>query len=190
MDQWLRNNGLTKHEFQAILAERASLAWIIEQKSAFFDFNPYIHFAEVLLALAWKRDNGLITPEHENTKATQFVPFLQQLTELCYLVTWAADNGITCPDETVAQFIAKWEEDWQIYNRASWLIENNMSEEAYLALLAKWACYDWIIGRGPIYFGYTTWSFELSLIQELQITGQAAQIIERLDRNEFELRSQ
>jgi len=39
---------------------------------------------------------------------------------------------------------------------------------------------DWIIEKGPAYFGFD-WMFELELLQEIQITGLAAQIISRLE---------
>lgn len=183
IDQWLRCNGLTKQEFQALVAERAQLAWLVEQGPAFLgiDFTPYNHFADRLLTRIEKHDHVVITSAGEQAKTDPRVALLKQLMEICYLAAWAVDNGITYPRETTIQFIAKWEAHWQISNRLSWLAENNMSEVVYSALLAKWACYDWLITKGPVYFGYTTWSFERALIQELQVSGQAGQLLEKLD---------
>jgi hypothetical protein len=64
--------------------------------------------------------------------------------------------------------------------RGTRLKATHMPEVTYLSVLTAWACYDWLIEKGPAYFGYTSWSFEVALLKELQITGQAARIVEKM----------
>lgn len=155
--QWLRANGLTKREFQAELEQRALLAWLIEQEPGAFglDFEPYIHFVEALASPSFG---------------------LRQAAEVCYLAAWARDNGITCPPATAEKFIKTWEDTHQVSQRAASLKKLNLPERVYLAVLAAWAGFTWLIEKGPLYFGYASWSFEVALLKELQMTGQAARI--------------
>jgi len=102
------------------------------------------------------------------------------MAQICYLAAWARENGIVCHPARVEKFIQNWEETHQIGDRASWLKATNMPQTTYLAVLAEWACYDWLIRKGPLYFGFTTWLFEVALLKELQITGQAAQIVKKI----------
>jgi hypothetical protein len=175
-DQWLRVNGLTEREFQAELNQRALLEWMINQGPNFFglDFEPYHQFVEALLSLNVADENGAVKPEQDKDK------WLRQAVEICYLAAWAGENGITCPPSRIKTFIKKWEETGRIRDRTAWLNTTNFTEESYLSLLAEWSCCNWLIEKEPTYFGYTSWSFEVALLKELQITGRADQIVKNL----------
>lgn len=206
-DQWLRVNGLTGQEFQTEFEQRALLAWLVGRGPTAFglDFEPYVQFLEALLKNenSWElrgtrenpnlgqagcsetfqvpmsSDEGLFTKQ-ENKKANQRLVCLRQASEICCLATWARENGLVCPPAHVEKFIKKWEETHQVSKRAVWLKAVNLSETVYLTVLGEWAGYDWLIEKGPPYFGYTSWSFQVALLKELQMTGQAARMVEKL----------
>jgi len=160
---WLQANGLTYREFQTTLSERALLSWLIEQGPAFFgvEVKSYLQFGEVLLS----QSSG--QPAH----------LFSQLMEICYLANWAAENGVACPPGVIEKFVKRWEQGWQIQDRNAWLVEANLLELDYLSVLAGWACCDWLMEKGPLYFGYRSWSFEVELLKELQLSGRAAQLV-------------
>lgn len=193
-DQWLRANGITAVEFQAALAERALLTWLVQQNPLVFglDFAPYWHFCERLMFGYENCDRSVSETGIKGTEQTQqpslpcahlahqvdgCADLLKQATEVCYLATWAYENGIVCPPTRVEKFTKKWEETLIPVPQAVWLATSTVSEVDYRKVLAAWACQDWLIEKGPLYFGYTTWSFEVALLQELQITGQAARMV-------------
>ena len=87
---------------------------------------------------------------------------------------------MACPPPTVEKFCIGWEAKQQIADRRRWLHAAKISEETYLSVLSEWALAVWLIEKGPRYFGYTSWSFEVALIQELQLTGQVARIVQHI----------
>lgn len=184
-EHWLRANGLTLREFQAALEERALLQWLIQQGPESFDLDTelYNQFGELLPNFnAGTLYKTVISPQHrEKTNHNPGAPGgFKHPSEICYLATWARENGIRCPPVEVETFIKNWEKDHQICGRATWLAAKNMTETNYLSLLAEWAGACWLIERGPGYFGFTSWSFEVALLKELQITGRAAEIADKI----------
>jgi hypothetical protein len=160
---WLQANGLTYRELQTALSERALLSWLIEQDPAFFgvEVKSYLRLGEALLA----------RPSNPPANLSQ------QLMEVCYLAAWAGENGIACPPGIIEGFVSCREQSWQIQDRNAWLVEANLPEPDYLSVLAGWACCDWLVEKGPLYFGYQSWSFELELLKELQVSGRVAQLV-------------
>lgn len=126
------------------------------------------------------------TTERLRPESTRLTNLLGQAAEICYLAAWARENGIVCPSAEVETFIQKWEATYQIQQRGTWLKAMHMPEVTYLSVLAAWASYNWLIEKGPSYFGYTSWSFEVVLLKELQITGQAGRIVEKMGLYGFE----
>lgn len=184
---WLRANGLTEREFESAMAERALLAWLLEQGPEHFglDFKPYVQFWEALLSFDRDRENNTTVPVLDYPKSNgspMHAGLLKRASEICYLTAWAKENGITCPPAEVGKCLGKWEKTKQVHNRGIWLRARNISEKNYSAVLSNFALYDWLIKKGPKYFGYVFWSFEVALLKELQITGQVAQIVERTQR--------
>lgn len=168
---WLQANGLTEREFQVIVAERALLAWIVEQGPTFFglDFRPYTQFIAVMqLDFCFKSSDGATEPDQPSLQirgACQQIESSKQASEIYFLTTWARENGIVCPVVIIEDFIKYWEATYKVSNRL---------------VLAEWACVDWLIEKGPSYFGYISWSFEVALLRELQVTGQVARIVRKL----------
>ena len=61
-------------------------------------------------------------------------------------------------------------------NRADILTSLEIGEPAYLATLAELIRADWVVERGPTFFGYSSWSFPVALLRELQRQGIAARL--------------
>lgn len=183
-EHWLRANGLTLREFQAALEERALLQWLIQQGPESFDLSSelYNHFGELLSDFNSSTLHQTVIPHQHREKTNHtpgYIDWFKHTSEICYLAAWARENGIRCPPVEVETFIKNWEKDYQICCRATWLATKNMTETNYLSLLTEWADACWLIERGPIYFGFRSWSFEVALIKELQITGRVAEIADK-----------
>jgi hypothetical protein len=179
---WLQANGLTEREYQEALVERALLAWLVERgpTACGLDFQPYDQLVMAILSLSLNGENEIVLSEPEETNLDRRASLLRHTSEICYLAAWARDNGIVCPPKYVEKYIENWEETHHISNRAIWLNTGCMPEANYRVALAAWANSQWLIDKGPPHFGYTSWSFEIALLKELQITGQAAQIAEKI----------
>lgn len=173
-DQWLRMNGLTEGECQTELRQRALLQWLIQQEPASFglEANSYTQIIQKL--------PPMLRQEKDNLQETERALWIEAM-ESAYLADWAREKGITCPTATVEAFIATWEANLGISERESWLRTLGLHEECYWAGLAACALSNWLSAKGPHYFGYTTWSFEVALMKELQITGRAAQLLANLE---------
>ena len=101
-----------------------------------------------------------------------------ELSQRCFLLEWARQNGVSYPPDCLDCYIEQWEEAHGIVDCADWLQANGLNFKSYKALLAKRAQAEWIVKQGPSYFGLV-WNFEVSLLRELQITGRAAQLVEK-----------
>ena len=61
-------------------------------------------------------------------------------------------------------------------DRSTLLAELNLAEAEYAAALARRITADWILDRGPGFFGHATWSFQVALLRELQRRGLATSL--------------
>lgn len=141
-----------------------------------------------------------------------------------FLVEWARQNGVACPEEFLRATIQQWRRQRRRSDRRAWLLANGLTQRACLRLVAERALLDWldevgpmhfglkrgfiaewarqngvmlppdrrargrqatqdhlearIVQRGPCHFGLD-WSFETALLQELQVTGKAADLAEQ-----------
>ncbi len=86
---------------------------------------------------------------------------------------WAASRGIT-PAKHEFEAAMRRLEAALGGNRAAILTSLEIGEPAYLATLAELIRADWVVERGPTFFGYSSWSFPVALLRELQRQGIAA----------------
>jgi hypothetical protein len=100
------------------------------------------------------------------------------LSERLLILDWATKSGISCPQELSDSYIEEWEERQHERN----MLAPERTPEAR-RLLRERSLVDWIIKKGPAYFGFD-WIFGLELVQELQITGVAARILASLQVTE------
>ncbi|MEM7129236.1 MAG: TfuA-like protein [Chloroflexota bacterium] len=180
--QWLRFNGLAEREFQTELDKRALVQWILDQNPSHFgiDFQRYAKFVDALSSLNPPDNETVISDIGKKDSQDEQLALVNQISTACYLTAWAKQNGIDCPTSHVVHFIQTWEKSQDIRNRKTWLNIVGLDEDSYLPVLAELALCEWLIEKGPIYFGYISWSFEVVLLKELQITGRAARIVEAM----------
>lgn len=167
---WLRANGLTKQECYTELAQRALIRWLIEQDPSHFGLT-LTHYGQFAAALLPKSASK--PAEAENKVRALLVAAV----ESCYLATWARENGIACPVALVERYMETLEATLDVNDRNQWLHAIGLDEQCYCAVMVEQALCRWLIDRGPAYFGYISWSLEIALLKELQITGRVAQLV-------------
>lgn len=77
----------------------------------------------------------------------------ETLSRRCFLLEWARQNAIACPDAHLSAFTQQWERDHGVDSQGNWLRANGLLRGTYQRLLAERALADWIIRQGPAYFG-------------------------------------
>ena len=166
---WRQKNSLTEIEFTIGLKEQGLLAWMLAQEPDYFGLN--FQTLEQIVAILIKQHAAESGPIDSDA-------WLKQMREIGYLAAWAKSNGVTCPTPEIKAFTTQWETQQQIETRSTWLRENEIDENDYHAFLQDWATSEWLLTKGPIYFGYTTWSVEIALLQMLQLTGRIPEIVD------------
>jgi hypothetical protein len=168
---WLQANGLTAHSCRSLLAEQFLFYWLLMQGPRHFGitcrsgttaparlprketncWGEPMSFAELELA-----DNDMLLKLSSG-----------------FLVEWARQNGVSCPPDVLSDFVAQ-------RGRGSTASEPGCQADcAELDRsndLAEIALTEWMVARGPAYFGLD-WSFEYALLRELQTSGMAARLL-------------
>lgn len=184
---------------------------------------------ERLLLTGFVNSHGVVTGKQvldEVYKDSALVEtMLPILSRHCFLLEWARQNEVFCPEEVLTTFTSQWEKEHPILDRKARLRANGLTQATCSVLLAeralihwltiqgenyfglkgsfvlewarqngvsvtpgqldrsltqsKEALEEWIVKRGPHYFGLD-WSFETALLRELQMTGKAAKLFEKL----------
>lgn len=163
---WLAANGLTQVEFERLWQKRAPLNWLCEQSPATlgFNFDAWERFTAVLPTLPpWHQISSLSTLK-------------QEVYEIFYLAQWAKVNGVRCPKPFAEHFRQQWEAACQLADRPVWLAHTGLTADVYQTILNDWAVVSWILQKKPPYFGYTSWTLTAVLLEELQMTGEAARL--------------
>lgn len=101
-----------------------------------------------------------------------------ELSQRRFIIEWAKQNGISCPPDRLGCYIQKLEQTHDIIALTERVETKSLSFASYRALVEECAFVDWILEQGPEYFGIP-WNFDVALLKELQITGKAAQLIDK-----------
>jgi hypothetical protein len=167
---WLQANGLTAHSCRSLLAEQFLIQWLI----------AHAHYFGVTCrseTTAYAR-----LPRKESNRWGEPVSFARldladndMLLKLSsgFLVEWARQNGVSCPPNVLSDFLAQrkrgstasepgCQADCAELDRSNDLVEIALTE--------------WMVARGPAYFGLD-WCFEYALMRELQMSGMAARLL-------------
>lgn len=190
---WLRANGLTRKVYKSLLAERALIDWITREGPAHFG-------VEWNFEQAWRQECTLLGttaelgPPGHDFSSTQPDSLLDEdqdgaaarawveLSHRRFLLEWARHNGVSCPPGLIQTYREEWERAHPVGDRAAWLASASLNLSTYLDWLNERATVDWITSHEPNYFGFW-WALEEELLKELQITGQAAQLVEDRQRS-------
>lgn len=77
----------------------------------------------------------------------------RRLSRKWYLMAWAREQGLLCPDPVHSAFVQDFEARHLVANRAAWLVERSVTEGEYLAWLAEEAFAGWLRSQGATAYG-------------------------------------
>jgi len=77
----------------------------------------------------------------------------RRLNRKWYLMAWAMERGVLCPDPIHSAFVQGFEARHLIANRAAWLVARGVTEGEYLAWLTEEAFAGWLRSRGATAYG-------------------------------------
>jgi hypothetical protein len=148
----LSTSSLTSTEY-AQLAERAAREhWLKEQPPERFGLNGC---ALAVGAIGAAVAAAPIDPEFALSLREELPRWLP------YVAAWAHSAGVELPSPERARTLKRWPGPW-----VDVALESRSLEPLLLAL--------WVLDRGPVYFGFSSWSLATELLNELQITGIVA----------------
>jgi hypothetical protein len=167
---WLQANGLTAHSCRSLLADRFLIHWLM----AHADYFGVTCRSETTADARFPRkepnrwDEPMSFAELEHADNDMLVKLSSG-----FLVDWARQNGVFCPVDALSDFVAQ-------RGRGSTASEPgcqvDCAELDRYSDLAEIALTEWMVARGPAYFGLD-WSFEYALLRELQMSGMAARLL-------------
>jgi hypothetical protein len=169
---WLRSIGLTVRELDQALAESAAIRWLLgtEPESLGIDFATQRRCVAALVGWLSRRDGA---------GAPGVPELLEEAAQSAYLAFWACSRGIAPPaPDAVEAFVAAWERHQQVGSRQALLEELQLEEAEYRRVFAERAFFHELLARGPIHYGYATWSLPLALLRDLQLDGGLERLLE------------
>ncbi|MDA7534609.1 TfuA-like protein [Verrucomicrobia bacterium] len=179
IDQWLKVNNMTKAEYITALSQAGLLIWIhsICPSEVGIDFDSHKQFFKGFVEWRKKIKNPL-------SEAGGQV-MIQRLAQTCFHWQWAKQRGIR-HNQSIEESINRWENKFLIKNRSQWLATVGISNAQYLQLQNERMTSEFLIEKGPHYFGVNRYCIEEELLVELQMSGRLLQFptIER-NKNEF-----
>lgn len=183
---WLRQVGLTRNEFDRLVQAHATRAYLLAQtpESLGLDFaNQRI----VIEALAhWYSQTKASDMDKSATLAQERTHLSVRGLTGCLVTHWAQGRGIQAPQAVIDDFIERWEQREGIDSRQNFLKTTGLTEPQFHSVWAQQAMYQWMIEKGPAYFGYGTYSFPKDWMQDMQVNG-SVRTLSRQARKESSL---
>lgn len=168
---WLPQIGLTQGEFDQLVNARASQAYLLQQapESLGFSFTDQRLAVEALAQ--WYSQAATSQRDKAARLAQERADLSARAIAGCLVTNWAESRGIQAPEDVVEQFITRWEQREAIGSRERFLKAVGLTDQQFLLVWSQQAMYQWMLEKGPMYFGYGTYSFPQALIEDMQITG-------------------
>ncbi|MEM9459788.1 MAG: TfuA-like protein [Myxococcota bacterium] len=179
---WLRANGLTDGEYHELFGQHALVVWMLGQGPQAFDLD-FSLFSRLPALWAYQREHAgrgepvskeLVrkgsSSEGSLSKEASSKEPLARAAMQCFLAAWARLRGISCPKAVVERFVDK-------YRGSDARLAVGLDPEPWRTLLAEDACGRWIVHEQPYRFGYTGWSPLTAVLEQLQLSGRAAQLV-------------
>ncbi len=168
---WLRQVGLTPTEFDRLVRARATQAYLRQQapESLGFGFTDQRIAVEALAQWYTQASNNhmdkaaLLAQERTDLNARAIVG--------CLVTNWAGLRGIRAPEEVTEQFMTRWEQREALVSREHFLKAVGLTDQQFRLVWSQQAMYQWMLEKGPTYFGYGTYSFPQALMEDMQVTG-------------------
>lgn len=176
---WLRANGLTCLSYRRLLAQHFLVDWLVEQNTdrccppfqeprGIVEDDPLIQDTE-------RTSNSMTTSPQPSLKGeADHLGLVVRMPRRRLLADWARDSGISCPSDGREKYFERSEPATTGGNESFEIAVDEV--DAFDGSPADRALTAWMMEKGPCHFGLD-WSFESSLLEELQITGLAASLI-------------
>lgn len=168
---WLRQVGLTQGEFDQLLRARATQAYLLQQapESLGFAFTDQRIAVEALAQ--WYTQASTDQAGQAAGLAQEHADLSARAVAGCLVTNWAESRGIHAPEEVTEQFMTRWEKREAIASREHFLKTVGLTDQQYSLVWSQQAMYQWMLEKGPVHFGYGTYSFPQVLMQDMQVTG-------------------
>ena len=160
---WRRRNGITAQELNHQLLLRARIAWLRAQdpRAAGLSFEAQLHCVAALAVATGSRPQAV----------------MGELAVHRFLTEWARVHGIDCPAQEIATRSNAWEREMGLEDRDDWFTHHALPREDFLHVAAARSVAEWLLDRGPYYFGYLTWSAEVSMLHELRFEHRYSALV-------------
>ena len=169
--QWLRQVGLTQREFDQLVRTRATQAYLLQQtpESLGFAFTDQRMAVEALAQCYTQASTSPI--DKAALLAKKRADLSARAVAGCLVTNWAGALGIHAQEEVIEQFITRWEQREAIESREHFLKAIGLTDLQFRLVWSQQAMYQWMLDKGPTYFGYGTYSFPKALMEDMQVTG-------------------
>jgi len=182
---WLPQIGLTQGEFDQLLNGRATHAYLLQQapESLGFSFTDQRMAVEALAQ--WYSQTATCLSGKAALLAQERAELSTRAIAGCLVTNWAESRGIQAPEEVVEQFITRWEQREAIGSRECFLKAVGLTDQQFLLVWSQQAMYQWMLEKGPMYFGFGTYSFPQALMQDMQITGAVLPLCAQMQQEDL-----
>lgn len=159
LSTWLRQIGLPVHRFEQLICMRATQAHLLAHGAVVLGIDMADH---VIVVAALARRYG----------ASAHPTLHQRAVTGCVLAHWAVQRGIHTPPAVLAQFTTDWLQREGFASQAQAVQDMGLTNAQFERVWSEQAMYQWLLNKGPVYFGYDTYAWPAALVESLQLTGQ------------------
>jgi hypothetical protein len=180
---WLRANGLTCLCYRRLLAQHFLIDWLVDQDTDCCGGSPHEprgieEDGPSIRGVERTPNSIMILPEPSPKDEADQVGLVVRMPRRRLLADWAREGGISCPSDVLSKY-SECGERATLPTSAGDSFQISIDEiDAFDGSSADYALTAWMIEKGPCHFGLD-WSFESTVLEELQITGLAAKLIAR-----------
>jgi hypothetical protein len=182
---WLRTNGLTYLSYRRLLAQHFLTDWLVDQDASYCSRLPeeshrIVEDDPSTRETERASDSTMTSPETSTKVVADHFRLVVRMPRRRLLADWARENGISGPSDALDKYFESGQPA-ALPAGGSESFQIAIGEiDAFDASPADFALTAWMIEKGPCHFGLD-WSFEGTLLEELQITGLAARLIAKTD---------
>lgn len=172
LETWLRQVGLAFQEFDELTHARATQAYLLSlpPESLGLDFSVQRIAVEALAQ--WYAKTQSSGQDSSTALAQERAELTARAVAACLTTHWSSTRGIHVPEAVVETFITRWEQREAVGARAHLLEELGLTDQQFQQVWSQQAMYQWMLEKGPQYFGFGTYSFPQALMEDMQLTGR------------------
>jgi hypothetical protein len=168
INDWLKVNSMTKSEYLTAVRRAGMLIWIHSTCPSELGVDFSLHKRFYKGFMEW--NNQSMKPLIKDDAGAM----MQRLAQTCFHWHWANQRGIR-HEQSVEKSIKDWETRCHIKDRSKWLTTLGISNAEYLQLQNERLTSEFLVDKGPQYFGINRYCVEEELLVELQMSGRLHQ---------------